>query len=108
MPDFLLCNSKLTFQMTMTPEKTNYITQGADGVKRLRQGPDLTSYRGLSVIHSRSFAMEAGQHPEMCCEGGFARRNITESFPTHGTPIVNSSFTMRSVITGSLSRLQTS
>ena len=63
MPDFLLCNSKLTFQMTMTPEKTNYITQGADGVKRLRQGPDLGSYRGLSVVHSRSFAMEVGQHP---------------------------------------------
>lgn len=63
MPDFLLCNSKLTFQMTMTPEKTNYITQGIDGVKRLRQGPDLGSYRGLSIIHSRSFAMEAGQHP---------------------------------------------
>jgi hypothetical protein len=63
MPDFLLCNSKLTFQMTMSPEKTNYITQGVDGVKRLRQGPDLTSYRGLSVIHSRSFAMETGQHP---------------------------------------------
>lgn len=63
MPDFLLCNSKLTFQMTMTPEKTNYITQGIDGVKRLRQGPDLGSYRGLSVIHSRSFSMEVGQHP---------------------------------------------
>jgi hypothetical protein len=63
MPDFLLCNSKLTFQMTMTPEKTNYITQGIDGVKRLRQGPDLGSYRGLSVVHSRSFAMETGQHP---------------------------------------------
>ena len=63
MPDFLLCNSKLTFQMTMTPEKTNYITQGIDGVKRLRQGPDLGTYRGLSVIHSRSFAMETGQHP---------------------------------------------
>ena len=63
MPDFLLCNSKLTFQMTMTPEKTNYITQGIDGVKRLRQGPDLGSYRGLSVIHSRSFSMETGQHP---------------------------------------------
>lgn len=63
MPDFLLCNSKLTFQMTMTPEKTNYITQGIDGVKRLRQGPDLGSYRGLSVIHTRSFAMETGQHP---------------------------------------------
>ena len=64
MPDFLLCNSKLTFQMTMTPEKTNYITQGVDGVKRLRQGPDLGSYRGLSIIHSRAFAMEVGQHPK--------------------------------------------
>jgi len=63
MPDFLLCNSKLTFQMTMTPEKTNYITQGIDGVKRLRSGPDLGSYRGLSVIHTRSFAIETGQHP---------------------------------------------
>ena len=63
MPDFLLCNSKLTFQMTMTPEKTNYITQGIDGVKRLRAGPDLGSYRGLSVVHTRSFAIEAGQHP---------------------------------------------
>jgi hypothetical protein len=63
MPNFLLCNSKLTFQMTMTPEKTNYFTQGADGAKRLKQGPDLPSYRGLSIIHSRSFAMEAGQHP---------------------------------------------
>ena len=63
MPDFLLCNSKLTFQMTMTPEKTNYITQGVDGIKRLKAGPDLTSYRGLSVIHSRSFSMETGQAP---------------------------------------------
>ena len=63
MPDFLLCNSKLTFQMTMTPDKTNYITQGIDGVKRLRAGPDLASYRGLSVIHTRSFAIETGQHP---------------------------------------------
>jgi len=63
MPDFLLCNSKLTFQMTMTPEKTNYITQGIDGVKRLRQGPDLGNYRGLSIIHSRSFSLETGQHP---------------------------------------------
>lgn len=63
MPDFLLCNSKLTFQLTMTPEKTNYITQGIDGVKRLKQGPDLSSYRGLSVIHSRAFSLEAGQQP---------------------------------------------
>ena len=47
MPDFLLCNSKLTFQLTMTPERTNYLTQGIDGVKRLRAGPDLSSSRGL-------------------------------------------------------------
>jgi len=63
MPDFLLCNSKLTFQMTMIPDKTNYLTQGPDGAKRLKQGPDLASYRGLSVIHSRAFSMEAGQQP---------------------------------------------
>jgi len=63
MPDFLLCNSKLTFQMTMIPDKTNYLTQGPDGVKRLKQGPDLGSYRGLSIVHSRAFAMETGQHP---------------------------------------------
>jgi hypothetical protein len=63
MPDFLLCNSKLTFQLTMTPEKTNYITQGADGVKRLKQGPDIASYRGLSIIHSRAFSLEVGQQP---------------------------------------------
>ena len=63
MPDFMLCNSKLTFQLTMTPEKTNFMTQGADGQKRLKQGPDLASYRGLSVIHSRAFSLETGQEP---------------------------------------------
>ena len=62
-PDFLLCNSKLTFQLTMTPEKTSYVTQGIDGVKRLRAGPDLTSYRGLNIIHSRCFSMEPGTPP---------------------------------------------
>ena len=63
MPDFMLCNSKLTFQLTMTPEKTSYITQGIDGVKRLRQGPDIGSYRGINIIHSRAFSMETGQRP---------------------------------------------
>ena len=63
MPDFLLCNSKLTFQLTMTPEKTNYLTQGIDGVKRLRTGPDISSYRGLSIVHSRSFSMDPGTPP---------------------------------------------
>lgn len=63
MPNFLLTNSKLTFQLQMNPERTNFISQGIDGVKRLRQGPDLTSYRGVSVIPSRSFSMENGQPP---------------------------------------------
>ena len=36
-PNFLLTNSKLTFQMTMIPEKTQYLTQGPDGVRKLAQ-----------------------------------------------------------------------
>ena len=63
MPNFLLTNSKLTFQLTMTPERTNYISQGPDGVKRLRQGPDISSYRGISIIPSRAFSMDIGQVP---------------------------------------------
>jgi hypothetical protein len=35
-PTFMLTNSKLTFQMTMYPEKTAYLTQGPDGVQRLK------------------------------------------------------------------------
>ena len=63
MPDFLSCNSKLTFQLTMTPEKTSYVTQGIDGVKRLRTGPDITSFRGINIIHSRCFSMDPGTPP---------------------------------------------
>jgi len=62
-PSFMLCNQKLTFQMTMIPEKTNYMTQGIDGVKRLRAGPDLGSYRGLNIVNTRSFSMEIGAPP---------------------------------------------
>ena len=62
-PSFLLCNSKLTFNIQMTPERTNYVTNGIDGVKRLRQGPDITSYRGLSVVNSRAYSMETGTIP---------------------------------------------
>ncbi len=62
-PTFLLCNSKLSFQMQMTPERTNYMTQGIDGVRRLRQGPDLSSYRGLNIIHSRAYSLETGAIP---------------------------------------------
>ena len=63
MPDFVLLNSRLTFQMQMTPEATSYLSQGPEGTKRLKQGPNLNSYRGLSVINSRSFAMETGATP---------------------------------------------
>lgn len=63
MPDFMLCNSKLGFQLQMIPERTNYLTQGPDGVKRLKQGPDLQSYRGLKIIHTRAFSLETGLEP---------------------------------------------
>lgn len=62
-PTFLLTNSKLTFQMTMLPENTEYVTQGPDGNKRLKAGPSIGSYRGLKVINSRSFSMEDGAPP---------------------------------------------
>lgn len=62
-PTFLLCNGKLTTQLTMTPERTNYLTNGPDGQQRLAQGPDLPSYRGLSIIHSRKFSLDTGTAP---------------------------------------------
>lgn len=62
-PTFLLTNSRLTFQMTMLPEKTQYLTQGIDGLKRLRTGPDIKTYRGLSIINSRMMSLEDGAPP---------------------------------------------
>lgn len=62
-PSFLMCNSKLTFQLQMVPDRTNYITNGIDGVKRLRQGPDIGQYRGLSIVNSRAYSMETGAPP---------------------------------------------
>ena len=62
-PTFMLCNGALTRQLTMTPEKTNYITAGPDGKRKLAQGPDLPSYRGLSIINTRQFSVEAGSAP---------------------------------------------
>lgn len=47
----------------MTPEKTNFITQGYDGLRRLKQGPMLDSYRGLNIIHSRQYSLETGAPP---------------------------------------------
>ena len=62
-PTFMLCNGALSRQLTMTPEKTNYITAGPDGKRKLAQGPDLPSYRGLSIINTRQFSLEAGAAP---------------------------------------------
>lgn len=59
----MLTNSKLTMQMTMTPEKTNYLNHGPDGQKLLKQGPSLQNYRGINIINSRSFATEEGARP---------------------------------------------
>jgi hypothetical protein len=47
----------------MTPEKTNYITACPDGKRKLAQGPDLPSYRGLQIINTRQFSLEAGTAP---------------------------------------------
>jgi len=63
MPDFMLCNSKLTFQLTMTPDVTNYVTQGPEGQKKLKTGPNLSSYRGIGIVHTRAFSMETGAPP---------------------------------------------
>ena len=63
MPDFMLTNTKLCFQLQMIPDRTNYLTQGPDGVRRLKEGPTLSSYRGIKIIETRAFSMETGQAP---------------------------------------------
>lgn len=92
-PDFMLCSSKLCFQLTMTQERTEYYTQvqtrrpctrlrlrlphhrarsaadacsrtqGPDGKKLLKQGPDMPSYRSLKIIKSKSFSLDEGSQP---------------------------------------------
>ena len=47
----------------MIPEVTSYVAQGPDGVKRLKNGPEIQSYRGLKIIPSRAFSMETGIAP---------------------------------------------
>jgi hypothetical protein len=63
MPDFMLCNSKLTFQLTMTPDVTNYVANGPEGQKRLKAGPEMMAYRGIGIVHTRAFSMETGAPP---------------------------------------------
>ena len=62
-PEFMLCSNKLCFQLTMTPEKTSYFSEGPDGKKLLKEGPMLTVYRGLKIIRSKSFSMDEGSAP---------------------------------------------
>ena len=62
-PNFLLINSRLTFQLQMNPERTSFVTQGADGQRRLEEGPDIKSYRGIRIIHSHSFPVQDGEAP---------------------------------------------
>ena len=62
-PNFLMLNSRLTFNLNMLPENTSYQTQGPDGVRKLAQGPDVKSYRGIRIIHSRAFPIEEGSAP---------------------------------------------
>ena len=62
-PDFMLSSGKLTYQLTMTQERTSYMTQGVEGQKLLKQGPDMTFYRGLKIIKSKAFSMDEGSAP---------------------------------------------
>tara|TARA_B100002051_G_C16725851_1_gene635283 strand:+ start:335 stop:2341 length:2007 start_codon:yes stop_codon:yes gene_type:complete len=62
-PDFMMCPSKLCFQITMDQAKTSYMTQGPDGQKVLKEGPTLDSYRGLSIVKSKAFSMDEGLMP---------------------------------------------
>ena len=62
-PDFLMCSNKLCFQLTMTQERTAYLTQGADGKKLLRDGPTMDMYRGLKIVKSKAFSLDEGSAP---------------------------------------------
>ena len=62
-PNFLLINSRLTFQLQMSPDRTSYVTQGSDGKRRLEEGPNLSSYRGIRIIHSHQFPLQDGEAP---------------------------------------------
>jgi len=62
-PDFILSSGKLTYQLTMTQERTSYYTQGLEGQKLFKSGPDMTMYRGLRIIKSKAFSLSEGSAP---------------------------------------------
>lgn len=90
-PNFLMINSRLTFQLQMNPERTQYVTQGADGQRRLEEGPDIKTYRNIRIIHSHSFPIQDGEAPRdllrrrvrvsefyllpNCCSGNYYHQN---------------------------------
>jgi hypothetical protein len=81
-PTFLMCNGALTMQMTFNPEKTQYLTNGTGGPMLLKQGPDLPSYRGLNIIHSRKFSMNTGEPPRDILR---RRSRVAEHYRINGT-----------------------
>eukprot|EP00960_Hanusia_phi_P056852 763388-Hanusia_phi.AAC.3 len=81
-PSFLMCNGALTMQLTMNVEKTQYVTQGTDGLRMLKSGPDLPSYRGLNIIHSRQFSMQNGEAPRDILR---RRSRVAEHYRINGT-----------------------
>jgi hypothetical protein len=62
-PTFMLVNGKMCMQLNMNIERTQYMTNGYDGVKRLKEGPDMPKYRNLQVVNSRAFSLETGAPP---------------------------------------------
>jgi hypothetical protein len=44
-------------------KKFRWVMPVLAAVKRLRQGPDITSYSGLSIVNSRAYSMETGTVP---------------------------------------------
>jgi hypothetical protein len=79
-PNFLLCSSRIAFQLNMTEPRTNALTQGPVGQERLNAGMELPSYRGIQIINTRSFAMETGAAPR----DPFVRRvRVGEYYTVH-------------------------
>lgn len=77
-PNFLLCNSKLTFQMTMIPEKTQYLTQGPDGVRRLKVCIDVLALHWRAQV-ATNVPVCKGQSLTTAFD---ARRTVPASTPT--------------------------
>jgi hypothetical protein len=95
-PNFLLCSSRIAFQLNMTEPRVNVMTQGPVGQERLASGMELPSYRGLKIINTRSFSMETGSAPR----DPFVRRvRVGEYYTVHVDKTVAAPEENQSVIT---------